>query len=113
MKAPPTEKPPPPPLTPETVKKDVWPQQKILSLDDDIDEQEKEIIASLEQEEREHKKYKERVQAMRSKFNHFLISIDSNVLECVKVSNIFLFCDIGQCKNCKHWLHQCLTVKDD
>lgn len=98
MKAPPTEKPPPPPLTPETVKKDVWPQQKILSLDDDIDEQEKEIIASLEQEEREHKKYKERVQAMRSKFNHFLISIDSNVLECVKVSNIFLFVTLASAK---------------
>jgi glutamine synthetase adenylyltransferase len=76
MKSPPSEKPPPPPQTPESAKKKesdfVWQQQKVLKpatvLDDDeIDKQEREIIASLENEEREHIKYKERVHAMRGK----------------------------------------------
>jgi hypothetical protein len=71
LKAPPTEKPPPPPLTPETLKKDVWLHQKILS-DEELDQQEQEIIASLENSEREHLKYKEKkVQAMKGEFNEF------------------------------------------
>ena len=73
LKAPPSEKPPPPP--PETPKEEVraplWPQKQASTLvldDDEIDKQEQEIIASLENEEREHIKYMETVQAMRSKF---------------------------------------------
>ena len=84
MKSPPSEKPPPPPPTPESSKKkeenSVWNPQKIANKpkptvldDDEIDKQEREIIASLENEEREHIKYKERVQAMRSKLKGTLI----------------------------------------
>ena len=65
MKTPPTEKPPPPPETPKEKKEaPIW-HQKVLKpttiLDDEeIDKQEQEIIASLENEEREHKKYMEK-----------------------------------------------------
>ena len=55
---PPTEKPPPPPTEEEHAK-----NQRNLELtvqDQDLDKQEQEIIASLELEEREHKKYMDR-----------------------------------------------------
>ena len=72
-KAPPTEKPPPPPITEvmtssdkETAAKNQRNLQKSSGITDDIDKQEQEIIASLELEEREHKKYMDTVNAMRA-----------------------------------------------
>lgn len=65
-KAPPTEKPPPPPIAEvmtadkETAAKNQRNLQKSSVVTDDIDKQEQEIIASLELEEREHKKYMDR-----------------------------------------------------
>ena len=57
---PPTEKPPPPPISEiselEISAKNQRNLQKSAKTDDDIDKQEQEIIASLELEEREHKK---------------------------------------------------------
>lgn len=67
LKEPPSEKPPPPPPTTsqstdamvQSVQKKLQ-QAKINKVDDDeIDRQEREIIASLEMEEREHKRYME------------------------------------------------------
>ena len=65
-KAPPTEKPPPPP--PQESEESIKNQRNLsrLSQDDIIDKQEQEIIASLELEEREHKKYMDTVNAMRN-----------------------------------------------
>ena len=60
---PPTEKPPPPPIAEvmtsdmEISAKNQRNLQKSAKTDEDIDQQEQEIIASLELEEREHKKY--------------------------------------------------------
>lgn len=72
-KAPPSEKPPPPPPSePPMVKKEEPPRQIKVSKpptvldDEEIDKQEQEIIASLEMEEKEHKKYMETVQAMKT-----------------------------------------------
>ena len=57
MKAPPSEKPPPvPPLIDGTSS----------NIDEEIDKQEQAIIASLEMEEREHKRYMETQEKMRS-----------------------------------------------
>ncbi len=56
-KLPPTEKPPPPPTEPVSAS---------VVRNHDIDRQEQEIIASLEKEEREHKKYMDTVNAMRN-----------------------------------------------
>lgn len=61
---PPTEAPPPPP-PPEAEMEE---NSKNLAKNDNdfIDKQEQEIIASLEKEEREHKKYMDTVNAMRA-----------------------------------------------
>ena len=69
---PPTEKPPPPPIAEvmtsdmEISAKNQRNLQKSAKADDDIDKQEQEIIASLELEEREHKKYMDTVNAYRN-----------------------------------------------
>ena len=58
---PPTEKPPPPPTEEEHAKNQRnLEQSALLVQDQDLDKQEQEIIASLELEEREHKKYMDR-----------------------------------------------------
>ena len=66
-KPPPTEKPPPvPPIN----------DKKSSSIDEEIDKQEQAIIASLEMEEREHKRYMETQEKMRSKLNlHFSMNM--------------------------------------
>ena len=58
VKAPPSEKPPPvpPPIDSHS-----------SNMDDELDKQEQAIIASLEMEEREHKRYMETQEKMRSK----------------------------------------------
>ena len=63
MKAPPSEKPPPvpPPI-----------DSSSSNIDEEIDKQEQAIIASLEMEEREHKKYMETQEKFRSEFISFL-----------------------------------------
>ena len=58
MKAPPSEKPPPVPP----------PIDSSSNIDEEIDKQEQAIIASLEMEEREHKKYMETQEKFRSEF---------------------------------------------
>jgi len=69
---PPTEKPPPPPISEvmtsemEISAKNQRNLQKSAKADEDIDKQEQEIIASLELEEREHKKYMDTVNAYRN-----------------------------------------------
>ena len=50
----------------ETAAKNQRNLQKSSGITDDIDKQEQEIIASLELEEREHKKYMDTVNAMRN-----------------------------------------------
>ena len=60
MKAPPSEKPPPVPPINDAVSSNI---------DEEIDKQEQAIIASLEMEEREHKRYMETQEKMRSMFN--------------------------------------------
>ena len=66
MKAPPSEKPPPvPPLI----------DSSSSNIDEDIDKQEQAIIASLEMEEREHKKYMETQEKFRSEFITLIIVI--------------------------------------
>ena len=59
-KVPPNEKPPPvpPPI-----------DSSSSNIDEEIDKQEQAIIASLEMEEREHKRYMETQEKMRSKIN--------------------------------------------
>jgi len=68
-KSPPTEKPPPPPPQ-EPSDESVKNQRNLARISnhevDIIDKQEQEIIASLELEEREHKKYMDTVNAMRN-----------------------------------------------
>lgn len=64
-KSPPREKPPPPPPSNEETVKNRRNLQR-GSQDEELDKQEQEIIASLEMEEREHKKYMETVNAMRN-----------------------------------------------
>ena len=68
-KSPPTEKPPPPPPQ-EQSDESVKNQRNLARISnhevDIIDKQEQEIIASLELEEREHKKYMDTVNAMRN-----------------------------------------------
>ena len=58
MKAPPSEKPPPVPPINDAMSSNI---------DEEIDKQEQAIIASLEMEEREHKRYMETQEKMRSK----------------------------------------------
>ena len=70
-KKPPSEKPPPipPPLETTTSEETVKNQRNLSRLpshNDVIDKQEREIIESLELEEREHKKYMDTVNAMRN-----------------------------------------------
>ena len=60
MKAPPREKPPPVPPSRDNHSRNI---------DEEIDKQEQAIIASLEMEEREHKRYMETQEKMRSKLN--------------------------------------------
>ena len=60
MKAPPSEKPPPVPPINDAVSSNI---------DEEIDKQEQAIIASLEMEEREHKRYMETQEKMRSMIN--------------------------------------------
>ena len=64
MKAPPSEKPPPvpPPI-----------DSSSSNIDEEIDKQEQAIIASLEMEEREHKKYMETQEKFRSEFISLII----------------------------------------
>ena len=57
MKAPPSEKPPPVPPINDAMSSNI---------DEEIDKQEQAIIASLEMEEREHKRYMETQEKMRS-----------------------------------------------
>lgn len=69
-KAPPTEKPPPPPPS-EANEESEKNRRNLLSQprrqrDDELDKQEQAIIASIEFEEREHKKYMDTVNAMRN-----------------------------------------------
>lgn len=69
--APPTEKPPPPPVSEiEENQRNLKKSREIEEANEDdedyIDQQEQEIIASLELEEREHKKYMDTVNAMRN-----------------------------------------------
>ena len=63
MKAPPSEKPPPVPP----------PIDSSSNIDEEIDKQEQAIIASLEMEEREHKKYMETQEKFRSEFISLII----------------------------------------
>ena len=70
-KSPPTEKPPPPPPQETPSDESVKNQRNLTRItsnnhEDIIDKQEQEIIASLELEEREHKKYMDTVNAMRN-----------------------------------------------
>lgn len=66
-KLPPNEKPPPPPVAAENEPENVKNARNLRkNHDDSIDKQEQEIIASLEFEEREHKKYVDTVNAMRN-----------------------------------------------
>lgn len=67
-KLPPNEKPPPPPAAESEPENEAVKNQRNLrkNHDDSIDKQEQEIIASLELEEREHKKYMDTVNAMRN-----------------------------------------------
>ena len=65
MKAPPSEKPPPVPP----------PIDSSSNIDEEIDKQEQAIIASLEMEEREHKKYMETQEKFRSEFISWIIVI--------------------------------------
>ena len=58
--SPPTEKPPPPPTEEEHAKNRKNVLEHSVLVDQDLDKQEQEIIASLELEEREHKKYMDR-----------------------------------------------------
>ena len=69
VKAPPSEKPPPvpPPIDSHS-----------SNMDDELDKQEQAIIASLEMEEREHKRYMETQEKMRSKCPLFRFSIHMN-----------------------------------
>ena len=60
MKAPPSEKPPPVPPINDAMSSNI---------DEEIDKQEQAIIASLEMEEREHKRYMETQEKMRSMLN--------------------------------------------
>lgn len=86
-KSPPTEKPPPPPKTEASPEESDKNQRNLQHQhhhhnrrqDEEIDKQEQEIIASLELEEREHKKYMDTVNAMRSKIINQLIAISKKL----------------------------------
>ena len=85
-KSPPTEKPPPPPPQETPSDESVKNQRNLTRItsnnhEDIIDKQEQEIIASLELEEREHKKYMDTVNAMRNLSPSSASSSENNARE--------------------------------
>ena len=96
MKAPPNEK--PPPVPPTSHEKEKLSTSSIT--DDDIDKQEMEIIASLEMEEREHKRYMETQERMKRKYFPSCCYADIFICACMLILMVTFGTYISRLQEC-------------